>query len=559
MGKDLAALDAYFSCIVVAQLPNIKTIGVAPEGRMLIGSELFAEQVSKLRTLLASLLNSRLVERDARAAGAGGPGRRIITSRQGLWYAMLPRIVERLNSGEAVHVSRLVDEAWTACLTSALGSQAPMDVYKALVTALRPGSQLSAAAPRLAEDVLMRFDAFSRLACDVAVRIVVGRLRALDASLLFDDKVEIAARPQLETVLRLLDDIAPCRAVYGEGGRAAECGRPLERPDEPVLCLQECRVHAKGHRGSRRVKGGGSTLWQRLLAVVPYNPTWPGAFVPPHVTRPDVRTMLSDVVEGVHAPRDVYLTSLADLQHAYTSASCAVEYVVMDGAAPVAPPACLLRLRPRRTGEWVLPYCVACARPCPLDDAAVAAAAAASRGSPSLVDSSSAAGMAPSVSPSSTSDGPPVPSFTTWAQAVFHELLSWGGGASSSSSSSVSGGKAVSFGGDAASDGVARQRSNTGSGGGVGGLRRSASAGEGGVVHGSPFSAAAVAGPSTGSGAVEQQLVTLGLCGACTTDVVIAVTAAATAAAAVAVMEADEGVEDGVRAGGAPALSAEGR
>ena len=74
--------------------------------------------------------------------------------------------------------------------------------------------------------------------------------------------------------------LAPCAAVYGAGhtGRAIELGTPvvvegLSGPaaaaalSEPILCLQERRHHHRSHRGARCVRGGGPSIWARLLAV----------------------------------------------------------------------------------------------------------------------------------------------------------------------------------------------------------------------------------------------------------------------------------------------------
>jgi hypothetical protein len=370
MGRDLNQLDAYFSCIVVCQLPNIKTTAVTDDGRMLLGSELFSEQVTKVRTLLASLLNSRMADRDNRLSGAGGPGRRIITSRQGLWYSMLPRIVERLNSGEPVHVARLVDEAWAESISQLDGQEAPLDIFKSFVTYARPSPALSNSGARAHEDYLLRFAGFCELLYDVSVRLVAARMRHMDKGLLFDDKVDNAARPQLEAALTMLADMTPCRAVYGEGHKGApiELGVPVERPDEPVLCLQEHRVHIKSHRGCRRVKGGGSSMWQRLLSVLPYNPTWAGDFEPALVARPDLYSMLEEVRELLRISVVDFYAQLLDLQMSHSSMTMTIEFAPLEGALPAptagseSADAGPLRIRHAKLESPIMPYCIGCGR-----------------------------------------------------------------------------------------------------------------------------------------------------------------------------------------------------
>lgn len=82
-------------------------------------------------------------------------------------------MVSKLNAAEPVHVSRLLDEAWAESIVRVVGSEAPLDCFKAFLTYMRPPPSLSAAAHRMHEDYLSRFERFYALACDVAVRLPV--------------------------------------------------------------------------------------------------------------------------------------------------------------------------------------------------------------------------------------------------------------------------------------------------------------------------------------------------------------------------------------------------
>ncbi len=101
----------------------------------------------------------------ASASGGGGGGQtRLITSKQGLWYELVPRTVRELNAGRPVHVARLVDEAWAAAMARTSGHhEAADDIMKAFASHLRPPVGLSAGTGRLRDDALGRFDAFYKL------------------------------------------------------------------------------------------------------------------------------------------------------------------------------------------------------------------------------------------------------------------------------------------------------------------------------------------------------------------------------------------------------------
>jgi hypothetical protein len=183
----------------------------------------------------------------------------------------------------------------------------------------------------------------------------------------------------------------PCCAVYGDalptavrrpasevnaaateasGAAAAlQLGVPLERPHEPVLCLQEARVHAKSHRGSRRVRGGGATLWQRLGTLTPYNPVWPGGFVRAAIVLPDIADLIEDVLTMAYAPFGEFLQAgLADLQSTHSGRAMHIVFVPLQPSRPLDPAGptadqfatCCLRIDATMPAQ--LPYCFLCSR-----------------------------------------------------------------------------------------------------------------------------------------------------------------------------------------------------
>lgn len=393
----MSALDGYFRAVVALELPRRVTT-VDDDGTLFNGTAAFESQVSKLRELIKSLSRDRVKAVAVPGAAidnhtSSGGAARALTSRHGLWYKILPKIVRALNDGETMHVSRLIDEAWISSLAESAGMrghgttpfspEAAFDAYRAFLVALRPPPALSDRAPLLAEDVLNRYSSYHALACDVAVRVTAARLRGVDSFLRSAAQGRGFARRWLELVLDALYDVAPCRAVYGGSG----CGTPIERPREPVVCLQERRSHADdSHRGSRRVRGGGTSLWTRVVgAVVPYHPVWPGKFRDDgtsanssSVTVQDAGALAELSLGLSEAPPAVFsLTSLVALAADHSSANVRVEYANIvsstDGAATLAPPtsrvnaACAqlrraLPLRSEPVSAHVSPYCIGCAR-----------------------------------------------------------------------------------------------------------------------------------------------------------------------------------------------------
>ncbi len=368
-------------------------------------------------------MRARLVSRYGGGGPSGGSQARLVTSKQGLWYELVPRMIRELNAGRPVHVTRLVDEAWAAAMAHTSGDkEAANDIMKAFASYMRPPPALSStAAGEHDQDVVRRFDRFHSLVsraytphfartgtrvcspkrpptsptrrtfpsfphfllppphpqcCDIAVRIAAARLRAVDPAWRIDIRVRNYARAQVEAMLSVLDDLTPCRAVYGAGctgAAAAELGAAVDRPQEPVLCLQERRIHSKGHRGARRVRGGGKSLWGKLVSLLPYNPTWEGNFEPAHVRPSDMDTFVEDAVELTSMGDADFLRALGHLQRMHTEPggvklvfaplpSAAAAMAAVAGAAAPAPG--MPTVRADAVKAITMPYCVGCADKC---------------------------------------------------------------------------------------------------------------------------------------------------------------------------------------------------
>lgn len=54
---------------------------------------------------------------------------RLITQHQGLWFALLPRVVRELNAGRGVNVSQLIDRTWAQAMSqTAAEHELEMDI-----------------------------------------------------------------------------------------------------------------------------------------------------------------------------------------------------------------------------------------------------------------------------------------------------------------------------------------------------------------------------------------------------------------------------------------------
>jgi hypothetical protein len=86
MGPDMALLDSYFTCVICCQMPNRRGVVTDDDGVQHDGAALFSAQIGKLKLLLTSLMRSRQMHRDS------AQGSRLITSRHGLWFTLLPKV-----------------------------------------------------------------------------------------------------------------------------------------------------------------------------------------------------------------------------------------------------------------------------------------------------------------------------------------------------------------------------------------------------------------------------------------------------------------------------------
>ena len=352
MGDAAGTLDQYFSALLAVYLPNKRSLvtgvseggGGPSQGQVFDGSQLYSEQIAKVRACLAALMNSRLLTRYGGLGGSGGMGgaspvlgaasshpglsSRSITSRQGLWYELLPRVVQEINAGKTVSVMRLVDEAWNAALASSsagvtgvlsggegdLGARVG-DVIKSFSVVLRPPPPHSCTRGG-APEYFARFDAYLSLALDLATRVGAAHLRGLPISLRIPERCITFAVSKVRqekgshtlctyavthththsipivlqaSTIRLACDLvgetAPCAALHPGGVTPCEDGIS----DPSVACLQEKRAHTKGHRSSRKVTGGGKSLWDRVAnSLIGYTPVWSGAWQAPLVQTPDI-------------------------------------------------------------------------------------------------------------------------------------------------------------------------------------------------------------------------------------------------------------------------------
>ena len=63
------------------------------------------------------------------AKGTDMDDQRLITQHQGLWFALLPRVVNELNCGRGVNVSALIDKTWAQAMAqTAAEHEMEMDI-----------------------------------------------------------------------------------------------------------------------------------------------------------------------------------------------------------------------------------------------------------------------------------------------------------------------------------------------------------------------------------------------------------------------------------------------
>jgi len=353
-GEDAKVLDSYFSAVVCLYMPHKGNMW-RQDGTVVDGADVFHDQIGKLRHILQQLALKRMRRSrlllategsSASAAADATDDQRLITQHCGLWFTLLPYVVQELNSNRGVNVTELLDRAWASAVSGSGGAggitgERDLDVFMTFLASLRPPRALSMSAPRFNEDVLLRYELLRKLMTSVTQRLLACRLRRLDPGLLVETKVRSYVRSTSSAVLDLLDGLMPC---FAELDCAAMGVQPVTRQGESVLCLEEARVHGAGggHRCSRRVRpAGNSSLWNQLLAGTPYNATWEGHFKAP-LTASDtpLDTLVEGVWEAVHQDDRSFLEALLHLQQAGADGSkrITIGFVPLPGAdTPLEP------------------------------------------------------------------------------------------------------------------------------------------------------------------------------------------------------------------------------
>ncbi|CAE6964886.1 unnamed protein product [Symbiodinium sp. KB8] len=329
-GEDARVLDSYFSAVVCLYVPHKANMWRREDGSIVDGAVVFERQILKLRHILQQLAVKRLRRSRALMAGAGAGG------------------------GDALD-------------DHGAQTDRDLDVFMTFIAHMRPPRALSASAPRFNEDVILRFDALRSLVLSTTTRLLAARLRRIDAGLLVESKVKAYVRRTASAVVEILEGLAPCVA---ELDTAASGLAPTSRPDEPVLCLEEARVHGKGaHRCSRRVSPSGTaSVWSRILSRTPYNATWPGHFQPPQLQSLTLDGVAEEVWAAVHMDDGAFLEALQLLQTQGAAGSSRVSlgfvHGVFDGVhrfCPIRPDvAQRLNLMGALPASQDLPYCIGC-------------------------------------------------------------------------------------------------------------------------------------------------------------------------------------------------------
>jgi hypothetical protein len=425
MGNDLKTLDSYFSCIICVYLPNKKgVIKIEDEndenGKLLDGAQLYESQMMKLKLILSSLMKTKLAASKSNSMQVS----RLITSKYGLWFQIIPKIVSLINANQVIHVTHLIDQVWLQSLSVIQQNETPFDIFKAIIMYARPTLALSMNANRIFEDVLLRFTTFCSFICDLSVYFIAARLRNLDPAVLIPTRVESFTRNNLEKIVYFLSDITPCRSIYGDANHlkrepSVSLGKPVDRSDEPVMCLQEQRVHAKSHRGSRRVAGGGATLWSKLFSFMPYNPVWPGDFESAVLNPPDINALVQDVLELVseNLSKEDFILHLGSIQSLYSSSIMKLDIVPFQQLKS--------SVTDQHSANWKvqidlsqtfdganMPYCIGCARKVRINQT----------NTTSSVSEPSTSNTELSLSPYDTSVEPNG-SYSSWIGTVFNDMF----------------------------------------------------------------------------------------------------------------------------------------
>ena len=332
------------------------------------GAALYATQVQKVRQLLSALMTARLSSRygGGGAAATGAGKTRAVSSRQSLWYELVPRVVREISAGRTVHVLRLVDEAWSAAMARVQSDKERVaDQLKVLAVWARPHPALSG---HYGDDVLLRFRAFVGLARALAIRVAAAQLRVVAPAHRSAARVRAFVDAQTSAMDALLTSLAPCSARYTGDGI------PVDAADAPLLCLQECRAHVRGHRGSRRVRGGASaSIWAKVASLLggTTTPVWAGPHEGGGLPSLDAKAVEATAARLVRSDPFEWLAALADVAEAYTGPRSRVIFAPLAGTARAPstdavpfPPRpgrdARLRLRAAPLDPAHMPYCLAC-------------------------------------------------------------------------------------------------------------------------------------------------------------------------------------------------------
>lgn len=405
-GDDAQELDSFFSAILCVYIPHRNSVWTDPKDptRRLDGAVACKQQLDKLRNILAVLGRRRAAGKpidpgadDASAPGDAGDapgvsgkasstassswsaGSQALSQRHGVWFGLLPRVVDELNAGRGVDVGRLLDEAWQeASRARASSDEGLFDAFLAFSASLRPPRSLSAAAEAYAADILERYAQFRRLAVRVSCRLLACRLRSIDRGLLVPDKVRSVVEETVAAVVSYLDSVAPCTAAYDPAGERGTTA--VECAGQPVYCLQEARAHPT-HRTCVRVRGGRG-VWGAIAFFVPFNDTWAGRHRPPTVEAVDMDSCVESVTAMAKQSDAAFLEGLADLREAVAGSESLIRMGLARLEAPRSPvdgseidlahrllPPCpaigddafaALSIVPGVSAPASMPYCIGC-------------------------------------------------------------------------------------------------------------------------------------------------------------------------------------------------------
>jgi hypothetical protein len=363
-GDDAQELDSFFSAILCVYIPHKNSIWTDPKdpSRRLDGAVACKQQLDKLRNILAVLGRRRAAGKpidpgaeeapattaEAVTAGSGASsttsssssssswssGAQAMSQRHGVWFGLLPRVVDELNAGRGVDVGRLLDEAWQeASRARAAEDEGMFDAFVAFTASLRPPRALSATSDDYTTDVLERYSQFRSLAVRVSCRLLACRLRAIDRGLLVPDKVQTVVEETVAAVVAYLDSVAPCTAAYDPSGDKGTTA--VDRPEQAVHCLQEARAHST-HRTCVRVRGGKG-IWGTIAFFVPFNDTWAGRHRPPRTEPVDVEACV-EMVTSLAKKSDVsFLEALVELRKAVSGPDSLIRIGLARLGLPTSP------------------------------------------------------------------------------------------------------------------------------------------------------------------------------------------------------------------------------